>query len=349
MSVYNFRENLEKKDRHIVAKPLSTDVKISPNNTMVMFNLRGTLTRNGVLLRKIIKYVASKAIDEYKLCPDEASRIPILDAISTKLEVFINNRKNSQLSFDEIFDKTAMLAVIDSALHQGNLTNKTDKNSAENITNSIHDKLLKDKESRLLVEKSLQIYDQQTQKNSKPFIIPEVTQLITNLGSLGVPVAIVSNMTQEIVNNAFDKILGTLPDDIQEKYQSKNWYFSKIGVQRDGDGDVIQAVKPAADLLAVSYRKANKFNVRHQKNSIKNIVFVGNSEPFDMRASDNLQRSNYGTDNNLNVYKLLCIHDNPAKFVYDKALKNSNSALNKISDVDKRLKHVFGTDKKSPA
>ena len=171
--------------------------------------------------------------------------------------------------------------------------------------------------------------------------MPEITNMIENMASLGVPVAIVSNKTQDFVNNAFNHIFETLSPKSQKKWHDKEWHFAKIGVQRDDDGDVIQPIKPAADLLISSHTKAEKFNLKNNHEPIKNVVFVGNSETFDMRAADNLQRSDYAVDNGINVYKLLCRYDDPTKKVNDEALISNKSAFKHIADVNQRLLVVF--------
>ena len=352
MGIYNVKNSSEESHRYVTAKPLNENIKISPQNSMVMFNLNGTLIRRGVLLRKILKNNCQKAVDKGFDVYSEIERVPLAEYLnhltqetSHKLEEHIKSAKQKSSDIHSILAIEHIIPIIETSLGHDDgekfLTEDSSKRVSLKIANYIHDNLVKDRDMKNLIEKALSIYDMQTSVGSQKIIMPEVTNMIENMANLGIPIAIVSNKTQELVNKAFNLILATLSPESQKKYHDKEWHFAKIGVQRDDDGDVIQAIKPAADLLISSHIKADKFNARKEKQSIKNIAFIGQSEAFDMRAADNLQRSNYAFDNGITVYKLLCKYDDPTKKVHDKALINSKSALNHIGEVNQRLSTVF--------
>lgn len=352
MRVDNDKKNSETTLRQITAKPLTTDVKLRPDNSMIMFNLNGTLMRGGVLLRKILNRTTQQAIDKAFDIKNETDRTPIADYLNEinvdirqKLENYIKSQKNITNNADIILAPEKITSLIEESLvldgNRNSLTENKQNYIAGKIAHNIYDILVKDTEMKSLVEKSFDIYDQQTTIGSQRIIMPEVTNMLNNLANLGIPIAIVSNRTQEFVNKAFDRIFDTLSLDNQKKWQNKEWYFAKIGVQRDDDGDVIQPIKPAADLLIASHNKADRYNIKNNRDPIKNVVFVGHSETFDMRAADNLQRSEYAVDNGLNVYKLLCKYDNPVKKVNDETLINSKSALKHINEVNQRLLNSF--------
>jgi|GEM_PF-6021393 len=352
MSVYSFRESLETKKRNISAKPLNENVKIDPKKSMVMFNLRGTLTRNGILVRKLLRYVVGQSFDKTIGKNNEKLRIPVVHAISDNLEVLLQKNIQGKNNPEKIFSQKAIKSTVHDALEMYAPTLSKTQEASEatkiDLANDICYQLTENYDTKKILKKACSIYEQQIHKNDKPFIAPEVTQIVTNLANLGVPVAIVSNMAQDIVNEAHTAIVDTLSEDTRKKWKTKQWHFAKIGVQRDVDGDVIQSIKPAADLLTVSYRKASKFNKKNNKDKIENVIFVGSNEAFDMRAADNLQRSNYGVDNNLNVYKLLSTHDNPEKSVKDRALTYNNSAVKDLSKVNERLMNSLKTEPTQP-
>jgi phosphoglycolate phosphatase-like HAD superfamily hydrolase len=352
MSGYDVKNSSENYNRQITAKPLSETVKISPKNSMVMFNLNGTLVRNGVLLRKILKHTSQKAVDAGFNIKTESDRTPIANhlnhitqEITQKLEEHCKNNKDTLSDTQELLAINHIALIVDSAIMPDDSEKLFDENTSKvlskQISTHIHDALIKDTAMKLSIEKALSIYDKQTSLGSQKIITPEVTRMIENMASLGVPIAIVSNKTQEFVNQAFERIFETLPLESQKKWHDKDWHFTKIGIQRDSDGDIIQPIKPAPDLLIASHAKADKFNAKNNKEAIENVIVIGNSEAFDMRAADNLQRTPYATDNRISVYKLLCIYDDPTKKVHDDSLIRTNSAFNHIGDVNQRLTTVF--------
>ncbi len=352
MSAYDVKNSLENYNRQITAKPLSENVKISPKNSMVMFNLNGTLVRHGVLLRKIFKHISQKAVDAGFNIHTESDRTPIASHvnyitqdITQKLEEHCKNNKSTLSDIQELLGINHITAIVDSAVMPDDGEKLFDENTSKalskRISQHIHDALFKDIAMKLSIEKALRIYDKQTSLGSQKIITPEVTSMIQNIASLGVPIAIVSNKTQEFVNQAFERIFETLPLESQKKWHDKDWHFAKIGIQRDSDGDIIQAIKPAPDLLIASHAKAAKFNAKNNKEAIKNVIVIGNSESFDMRAADNFQRTLYATDNGISVYKLLCIYDDPTKKIHDDSLVQANSAFHNIGDVNQRLLTVF--------
>jgi phosphoglycolate phosphatase-like HAD superfamily hydrolase len=349
MSINNYHDKVTKKDYINKAKPLDKTIKINPETSMVMFNLRGTLIRNGILLRKVLKHISGKAIDKVIGNNQETFRIPLVHNISSNLELIALENKNEKTNLTDIFEPKKILSIVEKALlsHYKIMPENPVKlkTLALEITRNIFDNIIRDPENAQLVKKSLEIYDQQISKKSKPFIMPEVTQIITNLANLGVPVAIVSNATQEIVDDFYTTISDTLPEDVRQKCRNKEWLFTKIGIQRDNDGDVVLSGKPAPDLLAVSLRKANKYNNKNYKKSIENVVFVGNSEAFDMRAADNFQRLSNATDSNIHVYKLLITHDNPEKTIRDRSFINNNGAMKNMQAINDRLMNAFEKSK----
>lgn len=352
MGTYNVTNGAENYNRQISAKPLSENVKISHKNSMVMFNLNGTLLRNGVLLRKILRNVSQKAVDAGFNVHNEAERNPIVEhlnyvtqEITQKLEEHFKQHKDKSSDIETLFALDNIVQIVQNAMMPDDaekiFNEANSKAISLKIANHIHDALVKDKKMNLSIDTATSIYDKQALVGSQKIITPEVTNMIENMASLGVPIAIVSNKTQEFVNDAFDRIFKTLSPESQKKWHNKEWHFAKIGIQRDVDGDVIQAIKPAPDLLIASHAKADKFNAKNNREPIKNIIFIGNSEPFDMRASDNLQRTPYAIDNDIAVYKLLCIYDDPTKKIHDKTLIDTKSAFNHIGDVNQRLLTVF--------
>jgi hypothetical protein len=183
----NYDNKGNKKVQSNKARPLDKTIKINPETSMVMFNLRGTLVRHGILLRKILKHISSNAIDKAIGYNQETLRIPLVHNISNNIELLALANKNDKTNLIDIFNPKEIYKICEKALLNHCKTASEDtvllNIMATNISQKIFDSIINDPENQQLLKTALEIYEQQSSKNTKPFITPEITQLITNLAN----------------------------------------------------------------------------------------------------------------------------------------------------------------------